>query len=99
MTRLTQLGHSPSALFDHPVGATEQRERESDSERLGGLEVDVELDFCGLLDRQIGWFFALENAAGVDASQAVVICNAASVTHQATGGDERPMLIDRGHRM
>jgi len=27
-------------LFDHFVGAAEQRERHSDAERLGGLEVD-----------------------------------------------------------
>src|SRR5438477_336733 len=78
---------------------TEQRERESDAERLGGLEVDVELDLCGLQDRQIGWFFALENSAGVAAGQAVAIRNVASVTHQATGGDERSILIDRRHRM
>ena len=67
------------SLFDHSVGATEQRERESDAERLGGLEVYVQLDFCGLLDRQIGWFFAFENSAGVDADLTVRIGKTASV--------------------
>jgi hypothetical protein len=33
-------------LFDHFVGAAEQREWEVYAERLGGLEVDEELDFA-----------------------------------------------------
>ena len=43
--------------------------RHGEAERLGGLEVDDQLDFRGLLDRQIGWLLALENPAGVDADQ------------------------------
>jgi hypothetical protein len=50
-------------LFDHLVRATEQRDREIEPERFCGLEVDDQLDFGRLLDRQIGWFFALEDAA------------------------------------
>jgi hypothetical protein len=38
-----------------------------DPERLGRFEVEGQLDSCGLLDRQIGWFLAFENAPG-DAS-------------------------------
>ena len=38
-------------LFDHLVGAAEQREREGKAERLGGLEVEDQFDFCGLLNR------------------------------------------------
>jgi hypothetical protein len=39
--------------------------------RLGCLEVDVQLDFGGLLHRQAGGLFTLENAADIDARQAV----------------------------
>ena len=60
-----------ASLFDHLVGAADQRVRDGDAERLGGLQVDDHLDFSGLLDRQIGRLLALENAAGIDAGQAV----------------------------
>jgi hypothetical protein len=35
-----------------------------EAERLGGLEVDHELEFGGLHDRQVGRFLALENPSG-----------------------------------
>jgi hypothetical protein len=40
-----------TASLDHLIGATEQRERERDAERLGGLQIDVQLNFRRLLDR------------------------------------------------
>ena len=59
-------------LFDHLVGAAEQRQWHGDAERLGGLEVYDQFDFRGLLDWQIRWLLALEYSAGVDADQTVV---------------------------
>jgi hypothetical protein len=38
--RLDRTSFRLAHLFDHFVGAAEQRERHSDAERLGGLEVD-----------------------------------------------------------
>ena len=57
--------------LDHLVGAADQRQRHGDAERLGGLEVDVQLDFRPLLDRQVGGFLALENPPGIDAGWAI----------------------------
>src|SRR5437764_7204456 len=45
---------SLSPLLDHLVGAREQRLRNRQSERLRGLEVDRQLEFGRLLNRQIG---------------------------------------------
>jgi hypothetical protein len=49
--------------LNHLIGPAEQREREGEAERLGGLHVDDQLDLRGLLDRQIGRLLALENAS------------------------------------
>ena len=39
-----------------------------EAERLGGLEVDDELELGRRLHRKIGWLLALENTAGIEAS-------------------------------
>jgi len=44
------MQRSKQALFDHRVGAGEQRGRNGQSERLGGLEIDDKLEFCWLPD-------------------------------------------------
>jgi hypothetical protein len=48
--------------LDHLVGAAGERQRDSDAERLGGLQIQEEFDFGGLLNRQIGRLVALENS-------------------------------------
>ena len=50
----SDVGFGPIAdieLFDHLVGAPDKCVGNVDTERLGGLQVDVQLDFSGLLDR------------------------------------------------
>ena len=46
-------------LLDHLVGAAEQCEWHSQAESLGGLEIDDQLNFCGLLYRQVRRLFTL----------------------------------------
>jgi hypothetical protein len=41
-------------LFDHLIGAREHRRRNFEAERFGRLEVDHQLEFGRLFDRQIG---------------------------------------------
>src|SRR5207344_2486134 len=46
-------------LLDYLFGDGEQRRRDGDAERLGGLQVDDELELCRLRDRQVRWLLAL----------------------------------------
>ena len=48
---------------------------------------------------EVGGFLALENAAGIDAGQAVGIGDTAAVAREAACGNEVATLIDRGHFM
>jgi len=41
-------------LFDHAVGAAEQSRWHGETQCTGGLEIDHQLEFCGLLDWQVG---------------------------------------------
>src|SRR5262249_55758665 len=41
------------SLFDHLVGAGEQRWRDGQAERLGGDQIDDEIELGRLLDRQV----------------------------------------------
>ena len=50
-----------ASLFNHHVGARKQRRRYGEAERPGGLEIDHELEFGRLLDRQIGRLVTPEN--------------------------------------
>src|SRR5216684_213219 len=54
-----------TSLFNHLVSAGEQRGRDSEAECFGSLEIDDQLEFGRLLDRQIGRFCASEDLVHV----------------------------------
>src|SRR5262245_25487903 len=54
-----------ASLFDHLVGAREQRMRHGEAERLGGLEVDGELVLGRRLHWKIGRLFAFQDAIDI----------------------------------
>src|SRR6516164_8352185 len=54
-------------LLNHLVGDGEDVWRNREAERLRGVKVDHELEFCRLHDRQISRLFALEYPSNIDA--------------------------------
>jgi hypothetical protein len=63
-------GDSPRHLLDHLIGAGEDQLWHSEAKRLGGLEIDDQLECCWLLYGQIGGLGALEDFPGVNANLA-----------------------------
>src|SRR5262249_46995857 len=47
-------------LFNHLIGPGEHRRRDRQAESLGSLDLNYQLELRRLLNRQIGWFLALQ---------------------------------------
>src|SRR5438874_6072637 len=80
-------------LFDHLVGSAKQRDWNGEPKHVGGLHVDDQIDFRGLLHRQGARFLALENAAGIDAANAILVRDTPAVAHEAAGHDEGVIVV------
>src|SRR5258708_40293154 len=68
-----QETHAPpqtTALFDHLVGALQQRCRHFDAKRLCGLQIDHQFELGRLLDRQVARLRTLENLVDEDGGPA-----------------------------
>ena len=57
--------------FDHFICTAKERHRNSKPEGLCGLEVDNQLNFCGLLDGGIGRLFTFEDTACVNTREPI----------------------------
>src|SRR5262249_56118841 len=79
------------------VGARLQRQGYSEAERSRGLEVDHQFEFGRLLDRRIGWLFALDNAASVDVGLPKRIGSVGTVAHESAGCHELASNIRHGN--
>src|ERR1700730_1749119 len=88
-----------ASLFDYLVGTAQQRNRKGKAERFRGLEIDHQLGIRGLLDRQVGGVLALENAAGIIASEAIGVGDVGSVAHQPASHYSFAPWVDRGNRV
>src|SRR6266404_2915184 len=82
-TRAARL--TRTASLDYLVRGGLQRQRDDQAEHLRGLEVDHQLEFGRLLDRQVGWGRALENPGDVGGGLDVIGDRIAAVADQPAG--------------
>jgi hypothetical protein len=75
-------------LFDHLVGAAEQRHRNVETERVSGLEVDHQFEFGRALHWQVGGLLALKDAIDVASSLPAWIDRVRSIRNQPTVSNE-----------
>src|SRR6516165_11100990 len=85
MAAAIRLSQQHSCSLDHLVGEREQLVWNRDAKGLSGLEVDDQLEFGRHQHGPVGRFFALEDAAGVNAGQAKGIRKAGAVADEAAG--------------
>src|SRR5262245_26084848 len=72
-------------LLDHLVGTRRESGWHFKPEGLGGLEIDHELEFRGLINRQLRRLLALEYAPDIASRTAIAISNIGPIAHQTAG--------------
>src|SRR5258705_13727559 len=81
-------------LFDQFVGAVEQRQRHGEAERLGGLEIDHQVE----LDRQLHWKIArlcsFQNLVDVSGCTAIGIGDAWPIADKSAIVDKLPESVN-----
>src|SRR5262249_61288614 len=87
---------SPFTSFDHLVGAKQDRGRQLDADRLGGLGVDDELQFGRKLDREIGGGGALQYLVNVTRSATKARIKINSIANEAPGLHVFAITVDSG---
>src|SRR5262249_4478143 len=88
---------SAAKSLDYFVGPHQERLRNRQAQRLGGLEVDDELEHGWLLDRQITWSGALEDLIHVDHGLSDLIVRVHRIGREPTSINKLTMTPHRGY--
>src|SRR5450830_1931627 len=88
-----------ASLFNYLVGTGEQRGRHFEAKRFRGLEIDHQLEFGWLLDRQVFRLCALEDATDHHSDLTERIRKTGGVAHQAAGQDRLAFSVARWNGM
>src|SRR5262249_482312 len=79
--------------LDQLISLADEQRRHFETERLGGLEVDHQLELRGLLDGQVGGLGALEDLVHVGSGAPKQIRLVRSIGHKAPGIDKPPPKV------
>src|SRR5215207_4885672 len=103
--RAPTLSHKLShwvVSFDHLVGPDQERGWDREAERVGSLEIDQELEFRRLLQRQVFRFGAVQNASYILRPPMLQIGPVRSVRRETSGfreasegADDRQAVLKR----
>jgi hypothetical protein len=72
-------------LFDHLIRSEQKRRRDGQAQRLGGLEVDHQLELRGLLNGEIGRLGPFEDLVHVHGRESNRVCLSRSVGDKTAG--------------
>src|SRR6266478_2189491 len=89
--------HAPqqrASLLDHLVGALLEMQRHVEAERLGGLEIDYQLELYWGLDRKLARLRAPQNLIHIRRRAPKIIGRVISVGQQAAEFSKEPVRID-----
>src|SRR5262245_5028849 len=79
--------------LDQLISLCDELRRHFEPERLGGLEVDHQLELRGLLDGQVGGLGALQDLVHIGGSAPKHISKVRSIGHKAPGIDKLPPKV------
>jgi hypothetical protein len=87
--------------FRIPLGVSRTRFEASEAEcqALSSLEIDDQLESCGLHNRQFGGLGAFEDSSSIDAGLMIRVAQRCPVAHESAGGDVFALKGNGGNRM